>query len=48
MTTAVTRLCLLALLLAGLASLTIHTYPAIFSEQTAPVPADELLRLNPG
>ncbi len=41
------RLCLLALLLAALLALGIRSYPAIFSDDTVPVPVDELLRLNP-
>ncbi len=44
---ALNRLCIVALLLAALVGLTIHSYPAIFSGQALPVAADELMQMNP-
>jgi hypothetical protein len=42
-----TRLCLLTLFVAAIISLTLHASSVIYSDGALPVPADELLRLNP-
>lgn len=40
------RLCLIALLLAFIIGLTIKRYPAIFSNEIAPVKDGEIIELN--